>query len=100
KLINQVVLIDYIIIILGGKSMEKFFEPMFARAEARGEARGQAIGEARGEARGQARGEAIGENFLARLISILLSEGKNGMVNTVLEDEEMRHRLYEEYGIK
>ena len=60
----------------GGKSMEKFFEPMFARAEARG------------------------ENSLARLISILLSEGKNDMVNIVLENEEMRHRLYEEYGIK
>ncbi|MGP1433772.1 MAG: hypothetical protein ACTTKP_05795, partial [Catonella sp.] len=67
-------------------------EPMFARMEAKAVARGEAIGEARGEARG--------ENSLARLISILLSEGKNDMVNIVLENEEMRHRLYEEYGIQ
>ena len=75
----------------GGKSMEKFFEPMFERAEARGKARG--------EARGEARGKAEGENCLARLISLLMSEGKNDKIKDVVENEEIRHGLYREYGI-
>ena len=64
----------------GGKNMEKFFEPMFERAEARGEARG--------------------ENCLARLISLLMSEGKNDKIKDVVENEEIRHGLYKEYGIR
>ena len=68
----------------GGKSMEKFFEPMFERAEARGEARGK----------------AEGENCLARLISLLMSEGKNDKIKDVVENEEIRHGLYKEYGIQ
>ena len=67
----------------GGKNMEKFFEPMFERAEARGEARGK----------------AEGENCLARLISLLMSEGKNDKIKDVVENEEIRHGLYREYGI-
>ena len=67
----------------GGKSMEKFFEPMFERAEARG----------------RAEGEARGENCLARLISLLMSEGKNDKIKDVVENEEIRHGLYREYGI-
>ena len=63
----------------GGKSMEKFFEPMFERAEARGVEKG--------------------ENCLAKLISLLLSEGKNDAVKDALENEEKRHELYKEYGI-
>ena len=68
----------------GGKNMEKFFEPMFERAEARGEARGK----------------AEGENCLARLISLLMSEGKNDKIKDVVENEEIRHGLYKEYGIR
>ena len=68
----------------GGKSMEKFFEPMFERAEARGEARGK----------------AEGESCLARLISLLMSEGKNDKIKDVVENEEIRHGLYKEYGIQ
>ena len=64
----------------GGKSMEKFFEPMFERAEARG--------------------KAEGENCLARLISLLMSEGKNDKIKDVVENEEIRHGLYKEYGIQ
>ena len=68
----------------GGQNMEKFFEPMFERAEARGEARGK----------------AEGENCLARLISLLMSEGKNDKIKDVVENEEIRHGLYKEYGIQ
>ena len=68
----------------GGKNMEKFFEPMFERAEARGEARGK----------------AEGENCLARLISLLMSEGKNDKIKDVVENEGIRHGLYKEYGIQ
>ena len=68
----------------GGNNMEKFFEPMFERAEARGEARGK----------------AEGENCLARLISLLMSEGKNDKIKDVVESEEIRHGLYKEYGIQ
>ena len=64
----------------GGKNMEKFFEPMFERAEARG--------------------KAEGENCLARLISLLMSEGKNDKIKDVVENEEIRHGLYKEYGIR
>ena len=63
----------------GGQNMEKFFEPMFERAEARG--------------------KAEGENCLARLISLLMSEGKNDKIKDVVENEEIRHGLYREYGI-
>ena len=68
----------------GGKNMEKFFEPMFERAEARGEARGK----------------AEGESCLARLISLLMSEGKNDKIKDAVENEEIRHGLYKEYGIQ
>ena len=92
----------------GGKNMEKFFEPMFERAEARGEARGRAEGEARGraegraegEARGRAEGKTEGESCLARLISLLMSEGKNDKIKDVVENEVIRHGLYKEYGIQ
>ena len=96
----------------GGKNMEKFFEPMFERAEARGEARGraegreegraegEARGRAEGEARGRAEGKTEGESCLARLISLLMSEGKNDKIKDVVENEVIRHGLYKEYGIQ
>ena len=80
----------------GGKNMEKFFEPMFERAEARGGARGRA----EGEARGRAEGKTEGESCLARLISLLMSEGKNDKIKDVVENEVIRHGLYKEYGIQ
>ena len=76
----------------GGKNMEKFFEPMFERAEARGRAEG--------EARGRAEGKTEGESCLAKLISLLMSEGKNDKIKDVVENEEIRHGLYKEYGIQ
>ena len=79
----------------GGKNMEKFFEPMFERAEARG----RAEGEARGRAEGRAEGKTEGESCLAKLISLLMSEGKNDKIKDVVENEEIRHGLYKEYGI-
>ena len=96
----------------GGNNMEKFFEPMFERAEARGRAEGRAEGEARGraegeargraegEARGRAEGKTEGESCLARLISLLMSEGKNDKIKDVVENEVIRHGLYKEYGIQ
>ena len=84
----------------GGKNMEKFFEPMFERAEARGEARGRAEGRAEGEARGRAEGKTEGESCLAKLISLLMSEGKNDKIKDVVENEVIRHGLYKEYGIQ
>ena len=72
----------------GGKNMEKFFEPMFERAEARG------------KAEGEARGRAEGESSLARLISLLMSEGKNDNIKYVVENADIRHGLYKEYGIQ
>ena len=80
----------------GGKNMEKFFEPMFERAEARG----RAEGEARGRAEGRAEGKTEGESCLARLISLLMSEGKNDKIKDVVENAEIRHGLYKEYGIQ
>ena len=72
--------------------MEKFFEPMIERAKAK--ARIEALSE------GMAAGEAKGENSLARLISLLLSEGKNDKIKEVVENEDIRHGLYKEYGIQ
>ena len=80
----------------GGKNMEKFFEPMFERAEARGRAEGRA----EGEARGRAEGKTEGESCLAKLISLLMSEGKNDKIKDVVENEVIRHGLYKEYGIQ
>ena len=72
----------------GGKNMEKFFEPMFERAEARG------------RAEGRAEGKTEGESCLAKLISLLMSEGKNDKIKDVVENEVIRHGLYKEYGIQ
>ena len=68
----------------GGKSMEKYFEPLFERKSA----------EARAE------GKAEGESCLAKLISRLLTEGKNDVLKDVLENENLRHGLYKQYGIQ
>ena len=75
----------------GGRSMEKYFEPLFERksAEARAE----------GKAEGKVEGKAEGESCLARLISRLLTEGKNDVLKDVLENENLRHGLYKQYGI-
>ena len=119
----------------GGKTMEKFFEPMFARmaekAEARGMAKGMtegmakgmakgmteglakgmteglakgmtegmAKGLAEGKAKGLVEGKAEGENRIVKLISLLISDGKDDTVKEVLEDAKLRNRLCEEYGI-
>ena len=72
----------------GGKNMEKFFEPMFERAEARG------------VEKGMEKGVVKGESCLARLISLLMSEGKNDKIKDVVENAEIRHGLYKEYGIQ
>ena len=77
---------------VGGNSMEKFFEPMIERAKAK--TRIEALAE------GKAEGKAEGENSLAKLISLLFSEGKNDKVKEVVENEELRHDLYKEYGIQ
>ena len=88
----------------GGNNMEKFFEPMFERAAERGRAEGRAEGrtegKAEGKAEGRAEGKAEGETCLAKLISLLLSEGKNDILKDVLENEQLRHGLYKEYGIQ
>ena len=76
----------------GGNNMEKFFEPMFERAAERGRAEGRT--------EGRAEGKAEGEICLAKLISLLLSEGKNDILKDVLENEQLRHGLYKEYGIQ
>ena len=68
----------------GGRSMEKYFEPLFERKRAEG----------------KAEGKAEGESCLARLISRLLTEGKNDVLKDVLENENLRHGLYKEYGIQ
>ena len=67
----------------GGNNMEKFFEPMFERAAERGRAEGRT----EGRAEGKAEGKAEGETCLAKLISLLLSEGKNDILKDVLENE-------------
>ena len=76
----------------GGKNMEKFFEPMFERAEARGVEKGME--------KGMEKGVVKGESCLARLISLLMSEGKNDKIKDVVENEEIRHGLHKEYGIQ
>ena len=68
----------------GGKTMEKFFEPMFASMLVKAEERG----------------EAEGENRIVKLISLLISDGRDDTVKEVLKDEKLRNRLCEEYGIE
>ena len=45
-------------------------------------------------------GKAKGKSSLAKFVSILLSEGNNDVLKNVLEDEQLRHGLYKEYGIQ
>lgn len=44
-------------------------------------------------------GKAEGEAQLANLIKRLISEGRNGDIKLVVEDEEARKRFYREYGM-
>ena len=52
-----------------------------------------------GEKSGYNKGEKAGENKLGRLISILLSEGKQEEVRVVSEDESTRQEYYQKYRI-
>ncbi len=52
-----------------------------------------------GIAEGEAIGEAIGEERLAKLVHLLLSEGKDEEVAHLAIDKEYRALLYEQYGI-
>ena len=52
-----------------------------------------------GEKSGYNKGEKAGENKLGRLISILLSEGKQEEVRVVSEDESARQKYYQKYQI-
>ena len=52
-----------------------------------------------GEKSGYNKGEKAGENKLGRLISILLSEGKQEEVRVVSEDESARQEYYQKYRI-
>ena len=58
----------------------------------------QNAAEQRGEQKAERKAE--GETCLAKLISLLLSEGKNDILKDVLENEQLRHGLYKEYGIQ
>ena len=62
-------------------------------------AKGLAEGKAKGLAEGLVEGKAEGENRIVKLISLLISDGKNDTVKEVPEDAKLRNRLCEEYGI-
>ena len=48
---------------------------------------------------GRYEGQIEGEDRLSRLITHLISIGKNEDIATVASDPKIRHALYEEYGI-
>ncbi len=52
-----------------------------------------------GITKGEAKGEAKGEERLAKLLHLLVSEGKNEEIARVAVDKEYRALLYEQYGI-
>jgi hypothetical protein len=49
---------------------------------------------------GELKGELKGEKKVLTLMSILFSEGKSEDAKRVMEDEDYRKMLYEEYGIE
>ena len=52
-----------------------------------------------GEKAGYDKGKVIGENKLGRLISVLLSEGRQDEIRLVSEDENIRQDYYQKYHI-
>ena len=52
-----------------------------------------------GERRGREAGREEGENKLARLMELLLRDGKNSELKEVLSNQAMRKELYSQYGI-
>ena len=52
-----------------------------------------------GEKAGYNKGKVIGENKLGRLISVLLSEGRQDEIHLVSEDENIRQDYYQKYHI-
>ena len=83
--------------------MEEDFRKAEARSEAIGVAKGEAIGVEKGEAIGVAKGEAIGvakgENKLGKLITELISLGRDQDVERVASDPAYREKLYGELSI-
>ena len=64
-----------------------------------GLARGMEKGMAQGMAQGLAKGLADGEEKMAKLISLLLSDGNNDALLQVLEDKVVREKYYRQYSI-
>ena len=53
----------------------------------------------KGMEEGYNRGITDGENRLSKLIAILMEQGNNDIVIQVTQDESIRHKYYEKYGI-
>jgi hypothetical protein len=56
-------------------------------------------GMAKGRAVGLKEGRAVGENKLAELINRLLADNRQEDIARVTSDENVRRKMYEEYGI-
>jgi flagellar biosynthesis/type III secretory pathway protein FliH len=68
-----------------------------------GMAKGRAVGLKEGRAvgieEGMVKGRTVGENKLAELINRLLADNRQEDIARVTSDEEVRRKMYEEYGI-
>ena len=70
-----------------------------AGIERQGIKKGIRKGIRKGIKKGIEKGRAEGENRLAKLISHLLSIGKNDEIKAATESEQLRNELYKKYGI-
>ena len=64
-----------------------------------GRAKGLAEGLEQGKAEGLAEGSAQGESRFARLLAILLSDGKHEEIARIATDSKLRNELYRRHGI-
>jgi len=76
---------------MGGKVLELESERLIAIGRAEGMAEGMAEGKAEGKAEGEAR--------MAKLVNLLIAEGKNEEVLKVTSDTSLREQYYKIYHI-
>ena len=80
----------------GEENMKSFLTETFEK----GVAEGKIEGRIEGKAEGKAEGEAQGENRFAKLIELLLKDGKSEEVKEAAVDSVRRKELFALYGLE
>ncbi len=84
----------------GVSNMKSFLTVAFEKGVAEGKIEGRIEGKAEGKAEGKVEGKAEGENRFAKLIELLLKDGKSEEVKEAAVDSVRRKELFALYGLE